>query len=274
MKIRFPLLVVPAMAWVAGCAQEASGPTVDLAAEEASLREVSASWLAFDRQQDAAGVASLFAPEGTLVWEQGQPVSGPEAIEAFMVDVFAFAAGDPGSFGPDRFDIAASGDLAVEHGAWESPADQGRYMTVYRKTGGEWKVAADMSMSTTPNGGAPAWAAALLTEWYDAFNARDAERLADIYTADARIRDAEGRQAIIARFQASWAELEETCTGSFDGFETVGPIGVGWGRDTCTVTDPGGGPPTTSRSTWLAVYEQQADGSWLCIRDFGESVES
>ncbi len=30
---------------------------------------------------------------------------------------------------------------------------------------------------------------------------------------------------------------------------------------------------TVERSRWLAVLEQQADGSWLLIRDFGEPVE-
>jgi len=273
MKVPVSILIAPALLAFSGCAPQGSTSSVDLEAEESAVRAVSASWNGFDENQDAAGVAGLFAPEGTLFWEGRPPVSGPEAVEAFMADEYAFAPGGEGSFGPDRFDVAASGDLAVEHGAWENPGGAGRYMTVYRKTGGDWKVAADMSVGSAPNGGAPAWASVLLAEWYEAYNARDAQQLANVYTADARIRDAQGRQAIIARFESEWAETNDVCSGGFDGFEMRGTVAVGWGRDTCTVTPADGGPTTTSRGAWLAVYEQQEDGSWLCIRDIGEAVE-
>ncbi|MBT8396987.1 MAG: DUF4440 domain-containing protein [Gemmatimonadetes bacterium] len=267
------ILIPAGLIVFSGCGPPTGGSPVDLAEEEAALRAVSDQWQAFDDQQSAAGVAGLFGPEGTLAWEQGELISGPEAVESFMAKNYAFNPNNEGSWGPDHYDIAASGDLAVEHGGFESPGGiGGRYMTVYRKIAGGWKVVADMSLETTPNGGAPSWAADLLSEWYDAFNSRDAERLADIYTADARLRDALGREAIIARFEASWAESDEVCSGSFDGFEMVGSIGVGWGRDTCTVSPPGSGDTTTSLSNWLAVYEQQDDGSWLCIRDIGEPV--
>ena len=188
-----------------------------------------------------------------------------------MQEGYSFSQGDPGSWGGDRIDVAASGDLAVEHGSWQSSTDSGRYLTVYRKIGSDWKVGADMSVETAPHGGAPAWAVEILSEWYAAYNDRDAERLADTYTADARIRDARGRRAIIDRFKAGWAEDDEVCSGDFDGFEVVGPITVGWGRDTCTPRQEGD-DSAVSRTNWLAVYELQEDGNWLCIRDFGEDV--
>ena len=273
MRGKLSFVITVATAILSGCGPQNGGPAVDLQQEEAALRAVSSSWQGFDNEQNAAAVAGLFAPNGVLVWEQRQPVSGPDAVEAFLAEFYAFNPGNETSWGPDRYDIAASGDLAVEHGTFEGPAAQGRYMTVYRKVGGDWKVAGDMSMSTRPNGGAPQWAADLLSEWYEAFNARDAQRLANTYSPDARIRDAQGRQAIIARFESDWAEKSEECSGGFDGFQTVGSIGVGWGRDTCTVTTSDNGPKTTSRGTWVAVYEQQPNGSWLCIRDMGEAVE-
>lgn len=267
----FSILVPAGLMVLFGCGPQANVSSADLADEEAAIRAVSESWQAFDAEQNAAGVAGLFAPDGTLFWEQGEFIAGRDAVEAFMAESYAFDPGNEGSWGPDYYDIAASGDLAVEHGAYENPGGGGRYMTVYRKISGDWKVASDVSLGTSPNGGAPSWAAELLSEWYDAFNARDAGRLADIYTADARIREAQGRDAIMARFEASWAETDEVCSGSFDGFEVVGSIGVGWGRDTCTTTSSGG-DTSTSRSNWIAVYEQQDDGNWLCIRDIGEPV--
>lgn len=179
-----------------------------------------------------------------------------------------------GSFGPDRIEVAASGDLAVERGAYQSPTDEGRYVTVYRKVGGAWKVAADMSVSMSARGGAPDWAQESLARWYEAFNGRDVQALADLYTPDARVGEARGRAAIIRRFQSDWAESNASCSGDYDDFAVVGSIAAGQGRDLCTVTPADGGPATTVHSRWLAMYERQADGSWLCIRDFGEPTGS
>jgi uncharacterized protein (TIGR02246 family) len=251
---------------MAGCE-----PQVDMAVEEEAVRAMGTAWQTFDDERNAAGVAGLFAADGSAYWEARQPAQGPQEIELFMAEGYAFDPGGEGSWGSDRLHLAASADLAVEEGAFQSPADEGRYMTVYKKVGGEWKVAADMSVSTAPNGGAPAWAQALLDRWYETFNARDAAALADTYTSDAVVGDSRGRQAIMARFEADWAESDAVCSGHFDGFEVRGTIATGWGRDTC-VTPGAGGEGTTERSSWLAMYEQQADGSWLCIRDYAEPV--
>jgi ketosteroid isomerase-like protein len=216
----------------------------------------------------------LFAEDGAVYWEDRPPTSGPEAIEDFMGRQFAENPGGEGGFSPDRVDVAASGDLAVEQGTYNTPNEAGRYITVYRKIGSDWKVAADMSLSTSPDGGAPAWARESLARWYETFNARDVQGLADLYTADARVGDARGRAALIQRFRAGWAESDDSCSGGYDDFVVVGSIAAGWGRDVCMVTPADGGSPTTVYSNWLAVYERQADGSWLCIRDYGEPLGS
>jgi uncharacterized protein (TIGR02246 family) len=242
--------------------------------EEEAIRDVSSRWLELAQAQDAAGVASLFAEDGVVHWEDHPPTSGREAIQAFMARDFAENPSSEGGFAPDRIDVAASGDLAVEHGAFQGPYNEGRYLTVYRKVGGEWKVQADMSLGTSPDGGAPAWARQSLAQWYERFNARDAEGLADLYAPDARVGDVWGRVAIIQRFRAGWAESDASCSGAYDDFLVVGDLATGHGRDTCVVPGEGGGPAETMLSRWIAVYERQADGSWLCIRDRGEEVGS
>lgn len=58
----------------------------------------------------------------------------------------------------DRVDVSTSGDLAVEYGKYDvkglgakgTESDQGRYVTVYKKVNGDWKVAADIGTSTKP----------------------------------------------------------------------------------------------------------------------------
>lgn len=119
----------------------------------------------------------------------------------------------------------------------------------------------------------PAWATEqLLTPWYEAFNSQDAERLADIYTSDARVGKSSGRDEIIASFEADWADTDISCSGAYDGFNIVGWLAVGRGHDNCTETPKAGGTSKVVHSRWIAVYERQADGSWLCSRDIGEQV--
>jgi ketosteroid isomerase-like protein len=245
-----------------------------MAAEEEGVRATSAQWLEFSQGGDAAGVASLFAEDGALFWEDRPPTAGPAAVEEFMRRQFAEAPAGGGDFGPDRIFLAASGDLAVEQGTFTEATDEGRYLTVYKKVGEDWKVAADMSLDATPHGGAPAWAQESLARWYETFNARDAEALADLYAVNARVGDAQGRSAIVQSFQDDWAESDATCSGGYDDFFVVGTIAAGRGRDVCTVNPADGGESTTVYSRWLALYEQQPDGTWLCIRDRGEPVGS
>ncbi len=154
MKLQHLMLALTPLALAsAGCA-----PRVDVPAEAEAIQAISASWNVMDDEQDAAGVAALFAEDATLQWQDRSPVSGRAAIEEFMAEFYAENPGTEGGFGPDKILMAASGDVAVEEGSWQAGQNRGRYITVYQKRGGEWKVAADMSMSANPNGGAPDWA--------------------------------------------------------------------------------------------------------------------
>ena len=248
----------------------ACGPGVDLASEEQAIRDVAARWAALDEAKDAAAVAALFTDDALVIWDDRTPVQGRAAIEEHMATSYLENPSGAGSWGPDRIDMATSGDLAVEQGAWENPGGEGRYMTVHQKIDGEWRIIADMSIDTPPNGGAPDWAVESLAEWYEAFNGRDAEALADLYAADARTGGGEGRTGIIADFRAGWAEADETCRGAYDGFHLVGGVAAGWGRDFCTDRETG---EISSVTRWLSVHDRQADGSWLMIRDWGEQIQ-
>lgn len=134
------------------CAAE-SPQSIDLTAEVAAVNETSLKWLEFAAAKDAAGVASLFTSDGVLFSENEEPVVGPAAIEALVAQRFEENPDQVPAFASDRIEVAASGDLAVEFGTWgpEGPdGDYGKYITVYRKVDGVWKVAGDMSLSTRP----------------------------------------------------------------------------------------------------------------------------
>lgn len=252
-----------------GCA-----PAVDVAEEESAIRASAASWLQMAAEGDAAGVAGLFAGDATLYWANRPATAGRADIEAFLAREFAEDPAGEGSFAPDRIDVAASGDLAVEQGGFQGPGGQGRYMTLHRKIDGQWRVQTDMSVGMAPDGGAPDWAQEMLERWYEAYNGRNAQGLADLYTADAKVGGVQGRAAIIRRYVEGWAENDESCSGAYDGWMMVGEVATGWGRDTCVTTSEDGVETVSARSNWIVVMEAQPDGTWLMIRDFGEEMGS
>ncbi len=122
-------------------------------------------------------------------------------------------------------------------------------------------------------GDVPAWAQERLLAWYAAFNAEDAKGLADLYTSDARAMTVSGRSEIIAAFESQWAEHDISCSGAYDGFQIVWDLATGWGHDNCIKTPKSGGESNTGHIRWLAVYERQADGTWLCSREIAEPAD-
>jgi uncharacterized protein (TIGR02246 family) len=149
-----------AVAVVAACAPAPPPePMVDVAAEEAAIRALSARWLELEGARDAAAIAGLFADDGRLVWSGQDPVIGPAAIQAFLVKEYAENPKQTTAWTTERVMIAAGGDMAVEYGAYANAAtgmdgmgtSRGSYVTVYQKAGGAWKIKADASASATPS---------------------------------------------------------------------------------------------------------------------------
>jgi uncharacterized protein (TIGR02246 family) len=129
-----------------------------MAAEEQAVRAISMQWLEYQNAKNIAGIAALFAEDGTLIREHEEPVVGQAAIEAHMTRNQTENPGRMSSWATDRVEVAASADLAAEYGTWSETGlgpngteeDHGRYVTIYRKVNGAWKVAADASLSTKP----------------------------------------------------------------------------------------------------------------------------
>ena len=155
------VLVAAATACSAGPAPPAAtapAAAVDLAAEEAAVRAISARWLAFEGERNAAGIAGLFADDGRLIWVGQDPVFGAAAIQAYLTRQYAENPKQTSAWATDRVMIASAGDLAVEYGHFTNTAtgkdgtgsDRGNYVTVFRKVGGAWKVVSDASVSANP----------------------------------------------------------------------------------------------------------------------------
>lgn len=106
----------------------------------------------------------------------------------------------------------------------------------------------------------PSWAHVSLSDWYAAYNRRDAEALAVTYLADARANDWRGREQIVEGLKQEWQRDDFVCTGRWTEMRVVDDVAVGWGEDACRPRR-GGGPLTDTE--WLSVHRLQPDGQWL-----------
>lgn len=150
------MLTVTSVLVISGCAAQTS-PAVDLALEEQAITDVDRRLLAAAQAGDAAAFAALFAPDGQLLFPNRPRVTGREAIQAASAEDFA-VPGFRVEWQQSDVRIAQSGDLAVSTGSYQltltPPSgrieDRGKYMTVWRKVDGEWRVAADMINTDLP----------------------------------------------------------------------------------------------------------------------------
>ncbi len=141
-----------------GCSSASRPP--DLAAEEKTIRDLAAKWQKALLVRDAATQASMFAPDGLEYHGGEQPLVGPAAILAWETRAAKNHPKAVITSTTNEIRIAASGDLAVQSGEGRitSMGANGedhsvrtqRFVTVWRKVNGQWKVAHDIAVDTTP----------------------------------------------------------------------------------------------------------------------------
>lgn len=133
-------------------------PKADTKSDEQAIRSVSKKWLELTKSRDAAGCAALFANDGIEYRMNKEPLVGPEAVKKQFLSEYELNPKEQVDWSTERVEVSSSGDLAVEYGKFNitglgkdgKESDYGKYVTVYRKVNGEWKVAADIGSSTKP----------------------------------------------------------------------------------------------------------------------------
>lgn len=130
---------------------------MDLAAEEKTLRELSSGWAAAMEAKDVDKICPLFASDAVEMQANTPAVHGKDAIctwyRGWLLDPNVKA-----SFATEGFDIALSGDFAAEHGTYtfvtgqgdSTLTDTGKYLTVWKKVDGQWKVLYDTANTNLP----------------------------------------------------------------------------------------------------------------------------
>lgn len=137
-----------------GCIGSSSS---DLQAEVAAIRELDRRWLAAEVAKDAATASSFFALEAIEMPPNTPPVVGRDAIRKWF-EGWLNAPGTSVTFSPVTIEVARSGDIAYERGVYafvsDGPRgrteDPGKYLTIWKKIDGQWKVIIDTANSNNP----------------------------------------------------------------------------------------------------------------------------
>jgi ketosteroid isomerase-like protein len=156
---RIALVSLLALSWAVGCTRQA---TVDVEAERQALRELDGQFGALAAKKDSVGAAGLYADDAVVMAPNAPAVKGAAAIRA----LWASLVQTPGlvlRVEPERIDVSPQGDFASDMGTVtiESDGPQGRatevskYVEVWRKQDGKWRVVYDIWNSNAPPAPAP-----------------------------------------------------------------------------------------------------------------------
>ena len=152
-RSRYPTLV--AVLLLALCA--AAAPAADTAADETAVRAINPMWFKAYNAGDIDAVTALYAEDAVLNIPGVPAARGHAAIhEAMVKDHAATAAGGLTLKGADHAEVGVSGDLAWEWGTFTvtdksgATVDTGKYVTVYGKKGGKWRIIRDIWNSNAP----------------------------------------------------------------------------------------------------------------------------
>ena len=129
---------------------------VNQASEEQTIRALGTDWQRAIAARDLDKIVSLHAPNAVVMISNAPLATGSAAIRS----AYAGLVGLPGlslTWAPTTIDVA-SPTVATEIGtytlAYDGPqgrvTDRGNYTTVWHKIDGQWRVAIDSPVSTTP----------------------------------------------------------------------------------------------------------------------------
>src|SRR5262245_55902352 len=154
MRVLFALV---AAVLISGCS---TAPQPDLAADERAIRELAARWQKALLDRDAETQASMFADDGLSYHDGQEPLVGPAAILEWEKNAVTRHPKAKITSTTNELRIAAAGDIAIQSGEGQL-TDLGengedhtvrkqRFVTVWKKVNGQWKVAHDIAVNVTP----------------------------------------------------------------------------------------------------------------------------
>ena len=131
-------------------------------ADEDSIKALGERWKAMLATHDTAGIAALYADDGSEHIPNQPAARGTAAVAKAWGGLYHIGKDVKLTFDASDLAVAASGDLAVERGTYQlgwtdakgKPMnDHGGYVTTFKKLNGQWKVFTDMNTSEVPTPG-------------------------------------------------------------------------------------------------------------------------
>jgi ketosteroid isomerase-like protein len=123
-----------------------------MAADEKAIRDADALWSHAVETKDLGQAISFYTDSASVLPFNAPSVTGTVQIR----ELWSHLMSTPGfslHFAPSIVEVAHSGDLAYDVGTFELTLDDaqgkpvktpGKYVVVWKQTGGKWKAAADI----------------------------------------------------------------------------------------------------------------------------------
>ena len=135
---------------------DATGASSTAAPREA-INVANAAFMAAFRASDAGAVADCYSKDGQLLPANSDVVSGAASIASFWGGAMKKGIAEVKL---ETVELEAAGDLAVEVGRYVlaggdgGPVDNGKYVVVWHREGGSWKIHRDIWTTNRPAPGA------------------------------------------------------------------------------------------------------------------------
>jgi ketosteroid isomerase-like protein len=119
----------------------------------AAIESANKQFVAALNRGDAAGIVAMYTPNAQLFPANSDIVSGQQAIEQFWQGAVNAGLRD---LTLTTLEAEAQGDIAYEVGTYTLPGeggkmlDVGKYVVVWKRVGGQWKLHRDIWTTSVP----------------------------------------------------------------------------------------------------------------------------
>jgi len=129
----------------------------DMGANEQQIRDLEQQWAQAAAERNLDAIVDLFAPDGRIMPPNAEAAMGHDSVREAWGAILQLPELDF-SFAPTSVTVAESGDLAYVIGTYqlmfgsedERVQDSGKYLDIWEKVDGEWKVMVEMYNSNLP----------------------------------------------------------------------------------------------------------------------------
>jgi uncharacterized protein (TIGR02246 family) len=116
--------------------------------DEAAVKAAAQAWEAGWNAGDAAAIAAVYTEDATVMPPESEPVQGREAIQAFWQAAIDATPNTTEEL--ETVHVQVLGDTAIEVGSYTNTGpggehlDHGKFVAIWQKVDGEWKIARDI----------------------------------------------------------------------------------------------------------------------------------